>query len=134
MALAGAYWRGKPENPQLQRIHAVCFATQDELDFHLHQLAEAERRDHRRLGRELGLFHIQEEAVGSVFWHPKGWTLWLIVEQFIREQLAREGYVEVKTPQLLDRVLWEKSGHWENSAQTCSPPRPMRNVFWLLSP
>ncbi|QQR69691.1 MAG: threonine--tRNA ligase [Alphaproteobacteria bacterium] len=113
MALAGAYWRGKPENPQLQRIHAVCFATQDELDFHLHQLAEAERRDHRRLGRELGLFHIQEEAVGSVFWHPKGWTLWLIVEQFIREQLAREGYVEVKTPQLLDRVLWEKSGHWE---------------------
>lgn len=113
MKVAGAYWRGDARNPQLQRIYGTAFASRPELDAYLHQLEEAERRDHRRLGREMDLFHVQEEAAGSVFWHPHGWTLWRAVEDYIRRRLDSAGYVEVKTPQLYDRVFWERSGHWE---------------------
>jgi threonyl-tRNA synthetase len=111
--LAGAYWRGDSNNEMLQRIYGTAWPDEKQLKAYLTQLEEAEKRDHRRLGRELGLFHQQEEAVGSVFWHPKGWTLWLTIERYVRERLAQHGYVEVKTPQLLDRSLWERSGHWE---------------------
>jgi threonyl-tRNA synthetase len=113
MKLAGAYWRGKSENAMLQRIYGTAWPNEKELNGYLHQLEEAERRDHRRLGREMGLFHFQDEALGSVFWHPKGWTLYRICEQYMRQRLEKGGYVEVKTPQLVDRLLWEKSGHWE---------------------
>jgi threonyl-tRNA synthetase len=113
MNVAGAYWRGDPENAQLQRIYGTAWASQKELDQYLFQLEEAERRDHRRLGRELDLFHLGEEAVGSVFWHPKGWALFRIIENYIRMRLDAAGYLEVKGPQLLDRSLWEASGHWE---------------------
>jgi len=114
MNVAGAYWRGDPRNAQLQRIYGTAWPSQKELDQYLFRLEEAERRDHRRLGRELDLFHLQEEAVGSVFWHPKGWTLYRAIEGYMRRRLERAGYQEVKTPQLLDRSLWEASGHWEN--------------------
>ena len=113
MNVAGAYWRGDPKNAQLQRVYGTAFASQKELDQYLFQLEEAERRDHRRLGRELDLFHIGEEAVGSVFWHPKGWKLFRIIENYLRMRLDAAGYLEVKGPQLLDRSLWEASGHWE---------------------
>jgi threonyl-tRNA synthetase len=113
MSVAGAYWRGDPKNAQLQRVYGTAFASQKELDQHLFQLEEAERRDHRRLGRELDLFHLGEEAVGSVFWHPKGWRLFRIIENYLRMRLDAAGYLEVKGPQLLDRSLWEASGHWE---------------------
>ena len=113
LKVAGAYWRGDARNPQLQRIYGTAFASRKELDAYLHQLEEAERRDHRRLGREMDLFHVQEEAAGSVFWHPHGWTLWRAVESYLRRRLEAAGYVEVKTPQLYDRVFWERSGHWE---------------------
>jgi len=111
--VAGAYWRGDARNPMLQRIYGTAWPTQKQLDEHLHRLEEAERRDHRRLGRELELFHFQEEAAGSAFWHPKGWTLYRIVEAYVRRRVEADGYVEVKTPQLIDRTLWERSGHWE---------------------
>jgi threonyl-tRNA synthetase len=111
--VAGAYWRGDAKNPQLQRIYGTAFASRKELDAHLHQLEEAERRDHRRLGREMDLFHVQEEAAGSVFWHPKGWVLYRAVEGYVRRRLDRADYREVRTPQLYDRVLWERSGHWD---------------------
>ena len=114
MKVAGAYWRGDSKNEMLQRIYGTAWANEKDLKAYLTRLEEAEKRDHRRIGRELDLFHMQEEAVGSVFWHPKGYTLWLTVESYMRERLAEAGYVEVKTPQLIDRVLWEKSGHWEN--------------------
>ena len=113
MSVAGAYWRGDPKNAQLQRIHGTAWANQKELDQYSLRLEEAERRDHRRLGRELELFHLSEEAVGSVFWHPKGWTLFRIIEDYMRMRLDAAGYLEVKGPQLLDRSLWEASGHWE---------------------
>jgi len=113
MNVAGAYWRGDARNAQLQRIYGTAWATEKELDQYLFQLEEAERRDHRRLGRELDLFHTGEEAVGSVFWHPKGWTLYRIIESYMRMRLEAAGYLEVKGPQLLDRSLWEASGHWE---------------------
>ena len=116
MKVAGAYWRGDSRNEMLQRIYGTAWPDEKSLKAYLTRLEEAEKRDHRRLGRELGLFHTQEEAVGSVFWHPKGWTLWRTIEQYMRERLAREGYVEVRTPQLVDRALWERSGHWENYA------------------
>jgi threonyl-tRNA synthetase len=116
MKVAGAYWRGDSKNEMLQRIYGTAWANEKDLKAYLTRLEEAEKRDHRRLGRELGLFHTQEEAVGSVFWHPKGWTLWRTIEQYMRERLAQEGYVEVRTPQLVDRALWERSGHWENYA------------------
>ena len=113
MKLAGAYWRGDANNPQLQRIYGTCWRTDKELKAYLRRLEEAEKRDHRRLGREMDLFHIQEEAVGSIFWHPKGWTLYRIAETYMRQRLEKAGYAEVKTPQMVDRVLWEQSGHWE---------------------
>ena len=114
MNVAGAYWRGDPKNAQLQRVYGTAWPSQKELDQYLFRLEEAERRDHRKLGRELDLFHLQEEAVGSVFWHPKGWTLYRAIEDYMRRRLERAGYQEVRTPQLLDRSLWEASGHWEN--------------------
>ena len=114
MKVAGAYWRGDSKNAMLQRIYGTAWADEKALKAYLTRLEEAEKRDHRRVGRDLGLFHTQEEAVGSVFWHPKGHTLWRTVETYMRNRLEQAGYVEVKTPQLLDRVLWEKSGHWEN--------------------
>jgi threonyl-tRNA synthetase len=113
MKISGAYWRGDANNPQLQRIHGACFADEKQLKEHLHQLEEAEKRDHRRLGRDMNLFHQQEEAAGMVFWHPKGWTLYRTLENFVRWRLDEAEYVEVKTPQLVDRKLWEASGHWE---------------------
>jgi threonyl-tRNA synthetase len=113
MKLAGAYWRGDHRNEMLHRIYGTAWRDDKELKAHLTQLEEAEKRDHRRLGREMGLFHLQEEAAGSVFWHHKGWALWRVLETYIRARLADHGYVEVRTPQLIDRVLWEQSGHWE---------------------
>jgi len=113
LKLAGAYWRGDSRNEMLQRIYGTAWRDEKELGAYLHQLEEAEKRDHRRLGREMNLFHIQEEAVGSVFWHPKGWQLYRTIEAYVRRRLEKEGYVEVKTPQLVDRALWEASGHWE---------------------
>jgi len=110
--VAGAYWRGDHRNAMLSRIYGTAWRDQKELDAYLHQLAEAEKRDHRRIGREMDLFHIQEEAVGSIFWHPKGWKLYRTLESYMRRRLDASGYDEVKTPQLVDRVLWEKSGHW----------------------
>jgi threonyl-tRNA synthetase len=114
MKVAGAYWRGDHRNAMLSRIYGTAWRDQKELDAYLHQLEEAERRDHRKIGKEMELFHIQEEAVGSIFWHPKGWKLYLTVEAYLRRRLDAAGYQEVKTPQLLDRSLWEKSGHWDN--------------------
>ena len=113
MKVAGAYWRGDHRNAMLSRIYGTAWRDQKELDAYLHQLEEAERRDHRRIAKEMDLFHIQEEAVGSIFWHPKGWKLYRTVEAYMRRRLDAAGYQEVKTPQLLDRSLWEKSGHWE---------------------
>ncbi len=113
MKVAGAYWRGDHRNAMLTRIYGTAWRDQKELDAHLHQLEEAERRDHRRIGREMDLFHIQEEAVGSIFWHPKGWKLYRTVEEYMRRRLDASGYDEVRTPQLVDRSLWERSGHWE---------------------
>ena len=115
--VAGAYWRGDHRNAMLSRIYATAWRDQAELDAHLHQLAEAERRDHRRIGRDMDLFHIQEEATGSVFWHPKGWALYRAAESYMRRRLNAGGYDEVKTPQLVDRKLWEASGHWDNYKQ-----------------
>lgn len=113
MRVAGAYWRGDAANPQLQRIYGTAWRNEKELKAHLMMIEEAEKRDHRRIGREMNLFHIQEEAVGSVFWHANGWTLYRIAEDYMRSRLDGAGYIEVKTPQLVDRVLWERSGHWE---------------------
>ena len=117
MKVAGAYWRGDAKNQQLQRVYGTAFPEQKALEAYLHQLEEAEKRDHRRLGRELDLFHQQEEAVGSVFWHPKGWTLYRTIERYVRGRLEADGYLEVKTPQLVDRSLWIASGHWEKFRQ-----------------
>ncbi|MPZ42939.1 MAG: threonine--tRNA ligase [Betaproteobacteria bacterium] len=114
MKLAGAYWRGDSRNEMLQRIYGTAWAKKEDQDAYLHRLEEAEKRDHRRLGRQLDLFHLQEEAPGMVFWHPKGWSLWQGIEQYLREVLRRHGYQEVRTPLVMDRVLWERSGHWEN--------------------
>ncbi|WP_191085683.1 threonine--tRNA ligase [Roseococcus microcysteis] len=111
--VAGAYWRGKPENPVLSRIYGTAWRDQKELDAYLTMLEEAEKRDHRKIGREMHLFHLQEEATGSVFWHPKGWKLYRTVEDYMRRRLDAADYEEVKTPQLVDRRLWEASGHWE---------------------
>jgi threonyl-tRNA synthetase len=110
--LAGAYWRGDAKNPMLQRIYGTAWRDQKELDAYLTMLEEAEKRDHRRLGREMDLFHLQEEAAGSVFWHPKGWTLYRVLEDYLRKRLSDGGYVEVRTPQLYEKSLFEASGHW----------------------
>jgi threonyl-tRNA synthetase len=111
--LAGAYWRGDSRNAQLQRIYGTAWATQADLDAYLKRIEEAERRDHRRIGRTMDLFHLQEEGRGMVFWHPKGWVLWRVLEAYMRRRLDAAGYREVKTPQVLDSAFWEKSGHWE---------------------
>ncbi len=113
MKLAGAYWRGDASNPQLQRIYGTAWRNEKELKQYLTMLEEAERRDHRRLGREMSLFHLQEEAPGMAFWHPKGWAIWQALEAYMRRRLDDAGYQEVRTPQLVDRRLWEASGHWE---------------------
>ncbi|RUQ74056.1 threonine--tRNA ligase [Azospirillum doebereinerae] len=113
MKVAGAYWRGDSRNPMLQRIYGTAWRDEKELKAYLHQIEEAEKRDHRKLGKELDLFHVQEEAVGSVFWHPKGWTLYRTLETYIRTKLQAAGYVEVKTPQLIDSSLFKASGHWD---------------------
>ncbi len=113
MGVSGAYWFGDVNRPQLQRITGVAFRSRDELKAHLTMLEEAAKRDHRRLGREMELFHLQEEAPGMVFWHPNGWTVYRTLEDYMRRRLRRAGYKEIRTPQVLDRVLWEKSGHWE---------------------
>jgi threonyl-tRNA synthetase len=113
MKVAGAYWRGDHRNAMLSRIYGTAWRDRKELDGYLHMLEEAERRDHRRIGKDMGLFHLEEAAVGSVFWHPKGWKLYRTAEDYMRRRLDRAGYLEVKTPQLLDRSLWEASGHWE---------------------
>jgi threonyl-tRNA synthetase len=114
MKFAGAYWRGDSSNPQLQRIYGTAFANEDELKAYLHQLEEAEKRDHRKLGREMDLFHFQEEAPGSVFWHPKGWTLFQTLIAYMRRQQQRAGYEEVNSPDMMEKHFWELSGHWEN--------------------
>jgi threonyl-tRNA synthetase len=113
MKVAGAYWRGDHRNPMLSRIYGTAWRDQKELDAYLHMLEEAERRDHRRIGREMDLFHLQEEAPGSIFWHPNGWRLYRTAESYMRRRLDAAGYQEVRTPQLVDRSLWEASGHWE---------------------
>ncbi|MPS26053.1 threonine--tRNA ligase [Pigmentiphaga sp.] len=114
MKVAGAYWRGDSKNEMLQRIYGTAWAKKEDQDAYLTMLEEAEKRDHRKLGRELDLFHFQDEAPGLVFWHPKGWTIWQQVEQYVRGVYRDSGYQEVKAPQILDRSLWEKTGHWDN--------------------
>jgi threonyl-tRNA synthetase len=114
MKVAGAYWRGDSKNEMLQRIYGTAWAKKEEQDAHLHMLEEAEKRDHRRLAKQLDLFHMQDEAPGLVFWHPHGWTIWQQIEQYMRRVYQENGYQEVKCPQILDRTLWEKSGHWDN--------------------
>jgi threonyl-tRNA synthetase len=111
--LAGAYWRGDHRNAQLQRIYGTAWASEADLEAYLHRIEEAEKRDHRKIGKAMDLFHLQEEAKGMIFWHPKGWTLYRTVEAYMRRRLDDDGYVEVKAPQLMDRELWEKSGHWQ---------------------
>ncbi|MGX6566840.1 threonine--tRNA ligase [Cupriavidus necator] len=114
MKVAGAYWRGDANNEMLQRIYGTAWARKEDQEAYLHMLEEAEKRDHRKLGKTLDLFHLQEEAPGMVFWHPKGWQVWQAVEQYMRGRLTDAGYDEVRTPQVMDRSLWEKSGHWQN--------------------
>ena len=112
--MSGAYWRGDSNNEQLQRIYGTAWANKDELKAYITRIEEAEKRDHRKLGRQLDLFHLQDEAPGMVFWHPRGWTLWQVIEQHMRRELDAAGYREVKTPQIMDKTFWEKSGHWAN--------------------
>ena len=114
LKVAGAYWRGDAKNEMLQRVYGTAWAKKEDLDAYLFRLEEAEKRDHRKLGRQLDLFHTQEEAPGMVYWHPKGWAIWQQVEQYMRRTLTHHGYQEVRTPQIMDRSLWERSGHWEN--------------------
>jgi threonyl-tRNA synthetase len=114
MKVAGAYWRGDSKNEMLQRIYGTAWTKKEDQEAYLHRIEEAEKRDHRKLGRSLGLFHQQDEAPGMVFWHPKGWVIWQIIEQYLRQVVSTHGYREIRTPQIMDRSLWERSGHWEN--------------------
>ncbi|MEY3651519.1 MAG: threonyl-tRNA synthetase [Pseudomonadota bacterium] len=114
MKLAGAYWRGDSNNEMLQRVYGTAWAKKEDLEAHLFQLEEAEKRDHRKLGKHLDLFHMQDDGPGMVFWHPRGWSLWQEIEQYMRAKFVEYGYQEVRTPTIMDRTLWEKSGHWEN--------------------
>ncbi|HSN40961.1 MAG TPA: threonine--tRNA ligase [Burkholderiales bacterium] len=114
MKVAGAYWRGDSKNEMLQRIYGTAWTKKEDQDVYLHRLEEAEKRDHRRLGRSLDLFHQQDEAPGMVFWHPRGWVIWQVIEQYLRRVVRDAGYLEIRTPQIMDRSLWERSGHWEN--------------------
>lgn len=115
--MSGAYWRGDAKNEQLQRIYGTAWADKKELQAYIKRIEEAEKRDHRKIGKQLGLFHLQEQAPGMVFWHPNGWTIWQVLEQYMREIQKDNGYLEIKTPQVVDRSLWERSGHWENYAE-----------------
>ena len=133
MKVAGAYWRGDSKNEMLQRIYGTAWATKDEQKAYLEMLAEAEKRDHRRLGRELDLFHLQDEAPGMVFWHAKGWALWQVIEQFMRRVYQDNGYEEVKAPQRLDRSLWERSGHWAKSRDNMFTTES-ENRYYALKP
>ena len=132
MKLAGAYWRGDSNNEMLQRIYGTAWAKKEDLDAYLHMLEEAEKRDHRKLGKQLDFFHMQDEAPGMVFWHPRGWSLWQEVEQYMRQMFHDYGYQEVKTPTIMDRSLWERSGHWqtyrENMFTTASENRDYRSA------
>lgn len=129
--LAGAYWRGDSRQEMLQRVYGTAWRDDKELKAYLRRLEEAERRDHRRLGRDLDLFHFQEEAAGMAFWHPKGWTLYRVVEAYMRRRLEAAGYVEVRTPQLVDRMLWEASGHWEKFRENMYTSESEERVFAL---
>ncbi len=131
MKVAGAYWRGDSSNEMLQRIYGTAWATKQEQDGYLHMLAEAEKRDHRRLGRELDLFHFQEEGPGLVFWHPKGWVIWQQVEQYMRAVYRDNGYQEVKAPQILDLSLWKKTGHWDNYRENMFTTESESRVYGL---
>mgnify|MGYP006424966831 CR=1 FL=1 len=134
LKVSGAYWRGDQRNEQLQRVYGTAFESDTRLNDYLHMLEEAERRDHRRLGKELGLFHQQEEAAGSVFWHPKGWTLYRVIERFVRDAQEARDYVEVKTPQLIDRSLWERSGHWEKFHHNMFTAETEDERTWAVKP
>jgi threonyl-tRNA synthetase len=127
--LAGAYWRGDSRNEMLQRIYGTAWAKKEDLDTYLHRIEEAEKRDHRKLGRALDLFHLQDEAPGMVFWHPKGWTVWQQVEQYMRRVYQDNGYQEVRAPMILDRSLWERSGHWENYKENMFTTESEKRVF-----
>ena len=133
MKLAGAYWRGDSKNEMLQRIYGAAWAKKDDMAAYLHMLEEAEKRDHRRLGKELDLFHFQEEAPGLIFWHARGWALWQQVEQYMRRVYQDNGYQEVKAPQLLDRSLWEKSGHWSKYKENMFTTES-ENRYYALKP
>src|SRR5690606_30379638 len=115
--ISGAYWRGDAKNEQLQRIYGTACADEKQLATYIQRIEEAEKRDHRRIGKQLDLFHLQEEAPGMVFWHPNGWTVYQVLEQYMRQVQRENGYVEVRTPQVVDRILWERSGHWSNYAE-----------------
>ncbi|WAI82316.1 threonine--tRNA ligase [Achromobacter spanius] len=131
MKVAGAYWRGDSKNEMLQRIYGTAWATKDEQEAYLHMLEEAERRDHRKIGRELDLFHFQDEAPGLIFWHPKGWALWQQVEQYMRSVYNNNGYQEVKAPQILDISLWKKTGHWDNYRENMFTTESENRVYGL---
>ncbi len=134
MKVAGAYWRGDSTKPMLQRIYATAFAKQEDLDAYLKQIEEAERRDHRRLGREMDLFHFQEEGPGTIFWHPKGWTLFQTLISFMRRRQQDAGYIEVNTPQVLDRSLWETSGHWQTYRENMFVTKTEDDRVFALKP
>jgi threonyl-tRNA synthetase len=134
MKVAGAYWRGDSSKPMLQRIYATAFAKQEDLDAYLKQMEEAERRDHRRLGREMDLFHFQEEGPGTIFWHPNGWTLFQTLIAFMRRRQQANGYIEVNTPQVLDRALWETSGHWQTYRENMFLTKTEDDRIFALKP
>lgn len=131
MKVAGAYWRGDSNNEMLQRIYGTAWATKEDQKAYLHMLEEAEKRDHRRLGRELGLIHFHEEAPGLIYWHPKGWTVWQQVEQYMRQVYQKNGYHEVKAPQILDLSLWKKTGHWDNYSENMFTTESENRVYGL---
>jgi len=132
--VAGAYWRGDAKNEMLQRIYGTAWFTKDDLNAYLQGIEEAEKRDHRKLGKQLELFHIQEEAPGMIFWHPKGWSIYQIIERYIRERLEKCGYQEIRTPQLLSRQLWERSGHWEKFFNEMFTTRASENTEFAIKP
>ena len=134
LKVAGAYWRGDHRNPMLQRIYGTAWRDQAELDAYLHQLEEAEKRDHRKLGREMDLFHFQEEAPGAVFWHPKGWTLFQTLIDYMRRRQTSAGYVEINTPDIMERSLWERSGHWEKFGENMFTTEAKEERVFALKP
>ena len=134
LKVAGAYWRGDHRNPMLQRIYGTAWRDHGELDAYLHQLEEAEKRDHRKLGREMDLFHFQEEAPGAVFWHPKGWTLFQTLIDYMRQRQTRAGYVEINTPDIMERSLWEQSGHWDKFGENMFTTEAREERVFALKP